>query len=185
MTCLVAIKNTKGKIVMGADRRISWGSSHYQESKYSKVKKDNGSIFAFCGSCVLGNLIVNVMKRPKILSDIDVYVYYTLSNKIKSFLIERGFGKDKDLNVPEDMDLQVLIAIGGRLFLLEINHNIIQIDESNIPYCSGSGGHVAWGSLLSTENSSMSAKDRVKLAIVVSSKVVHSVDDNPDICVED
>jgi len=188
LTCLVAIKNKRGKIIVGADRRVSWGSSHYQESVYAKVRKDDGIIMAFCGDCHIGNLIVNIMKRPQVITDHKAYMYQILPKSIKKILLNQDIRTDKELVIPENTE--IIVAIEGCLYQLELVRTedikgLVKVDQLSIPYCTGSGGHVAWGSLLTTENLDMSSRERVRLAIEVSSRVVHSVDSKIDICVED
>jgi len=187
MTCIAAIKH-KGKIYVAGDRRASWDMSQAQVMPFAKVIKRDGVILAGTGDCYVLNLITRVLHIPQVDTDIDTYMFHHLQRAIRGLLIEKGFTDgQKILRIPEELETEIVIAISGTLWAIQIQDSkphgigIISVDQCNLPYATGCGGQLAWGSLLTTEDMEMKPKDRLIKALKVAAQVSPGCDDKVDI----
>ncbi len=192
LTCLAAIKH-RGKIYMAADRRTSWDMSQAQEMPRPKIKKRDGVILAGTGDGYLCTLIVDIMKIPiGEGQDLDIYMHWTFHQAVTKLLLAKGYADEhKQLKIPPSGGAEILVAIQGMLYTVLIDNpdaenldnpfGLVSIEEVNFPYASGCGGHLAWGSLLTTETLDMKPKDRLKLALQVAAKVSPGCDAVVDI----
>jgi len=194
-TCIAAIK-VRNKVMMAADRRSSWDFSQAQTMIKPKILKRNGLILAATGDGYLCSLLVerlDIPGDPLHTDDLDTYMFESLHAHITKLLLRKGF-KDghNQLSIPgEDSGCELLVGVKGRLFNYVISNpepenkdrslGEIQVDELNLPYASGCGGALAWGSLLTTDKVDMKPKDRLTLALEVAAHVSPGCDNNIDI----
>lgn len=188
MTTIAALKH-RGKVYVAADRRITYGSQ-YHRSPVSKICKRNGVIIAGAGNASLTLEIVNNLVIPKVEDDTYYYVYTILYNKILSFLKKKGLlNKEGILTLPEDFSLYILVAVKGEVFIIETSNNndvewksaTLDVIPVSLPYCCGSGGDYARGSLDTTEHLEWKPKDRLVEAIRVASNNNQESDTSIDI----
>lgn len=194
-TCIAVVKDKKGKLVMASDRRVSWGFSQAQAMPGPKCFHRNGVLLAGTGDAYLCMLIAKHMPFPKKSEedDLESYVYDGLYEYIKRMLLSKGFTQDdKNVHIPVNMSAEVLIGVGGRLFSAIIENpskenelqGMISMDEVALPYATGCGGQLAWGSLLTTDGTKMSAEDRLQIALTVAATVSPGCDANVDMVKE-
>ncbi len=201
-TCIAAIKSRTGKIVMAADRRASWDMSQAQTMPRAKLVYRNGLILAGTGDGFLCHLIVDILDFPPYLSDYDQdsYLHGDFYNSIRRLLDRKGMmDKDKMLKIPVDVDAEILIACGGRLYLMDIfnpsdtdnyPHGLITLDEAALPFAAGCGGQLAWGALLQQDKLlkekglKLSNTDRLIQALNVAADVSPGCNNIIDICTE-
>lgn len=189
MTCIACIKY-KGKLYIAADRRISWETSQIQECPSPKVVKRDGVIIAGAGDAYLLTLLTSCLSIPNNETDIDTYMHHHFQKAVKKLLIGQGFVDPHGLlRVPPDMELECVLAVQGILWSIAIVNaedvpnglSLVLIDKVNTPYATGSGGQLAWGSLLTTETMNMKPKERLQLALNVASRVDPGCDNKVDI----
>lgn len=202
-TCIAIIKNTNGKVLVAADRRVSWDDGQYQTMSFPKVYKRDGLILAATGDGFLCELFTKHMPIPKQKEDQDVdsYIYKTLYEQILYTLAEYQFVDEHgNLNIPTDVNVEIIVVLKHRVFSIDIDDpaegthtfptGLVSITENSVPYAVGCGGHLAWGALLAYNKINgfkirMSAKTRLTLALQVASDVSNGCDSNIDIICED
>lgn len=215
-TCIVAVKNKQNKIIMAADRRIS-SDDKYQESPIPKIAYINGFLVGGTGDCELLQLITENLALGQ-EGNITSYMYYGFKNSLVKTLKQHGYRDEHNLlRLQKDSDLELLVAKEGRLFSINFNSghgpdivpspSTLGIIEVSLPYATGCGGDLAWGSLLSTDGDSkeillykldknfgvdklpknVKSLDEIKLlyAINVAAKVSSGCDSRIDIIKED
>lgn len=195
-TCIAVIKTKRGKIMMAGDRRMSWGFSQAQRTPEPKVIKRDGLLFGGTGSCYLLTLINQIFVVPDRGKDDPLaYMHNIFHKALVRFLCSKGFGDSKTgvLKFPPDLSIESLVACKGRLFSILIGsdgdspHDMgyVLIDEVSLPYSTGCGGSLAWGSLLTTEPlKEMSDKEKLITALKVAATVSPGCDDEVDIITE-
>lgn len=196
-TCIAAIKNKRGKILIAADRRNSWDFSQYQRMPRPKVQKRNGLILAGTGDGFLCHLLVDMLDFPSKEEDTtpDNFLHGIFFDKVRKLLDRNGMvDHDKQLKLPGDTSVEIVIACSGKLYTMNIfnpipesehSNGLIAIDEVGIPYAVGCGGLLAWGALKENADSKFDSKTRLIRALTVAASVSSGCDNNIDICVED
>jgi hypothetical protein len=195
MTCIAAIKQRNGKIAMAADRRASWDFSQAQAMPRPKIQKRDGIIMAGTGDCYLISLIIDLMAVPEVIEDTDIYMYELFYDAVVKLLIRKRFcDEHKVLKIPKESNAEIIVAVSNKLFSVIIDNpeqyndypnGMVSIGELNLPYASGCGGALAWGSLLTTEPLNMKVKERLLIALNVAAQVSPGCDDKVDIEIED
>lgn len=186
-TCIAAIKGRGGKIYIAADRQVTWDDALKQTLIKPKVMKRKGIILAATGDSYLCGLLVERLSIPRLIDDLDTYMYEILHDRIKALLIRKEYiNEHRQLSVGKDMFVELVVGVRGRAFTFRITENsIIEVDEVNLPYCTGCGGFFAWGSLLTTEKLKIgNTKERLMLALSVAAELSPGCDANIDIEVE-
>lgn len=186
-TCIAVIKNKQGKLLMAGDRRCSWGSHQYQSIPWPKVVKRDGFLFGGTGDAHVLSLIANYMPITPDYNRLgDKYLYSIFFDNMRNFLKERSFE-----NTLVETSTEILIGYQSRLYTMniEVNHakhkQHIDLLEINVPFATGCGGQLAWGSLLTTETLNMKPHERLKMALRVAAQVSAGCDNNIDIIEED
>lgn len=184
MTCIVAVKNTKGRLYVGADRRLNIGDT-ISISPLPKVIKREGIILAGCGYANLSMNLCHYLYLPprKKLIETDTYVHEILHEQIKKYILRKGISKNKELSVEETHYAEIVLGIDNRLFSIEIEPpGIVSIIEVSTPFATGSGGDVALGSLRTyLKEGFTNSKEILIKALEVASEFNSACDDNIDI----
>lgn len=193
-TCIAAVTDKKGRIHIAADRRVSWDFSQAQTMPHAKVIKRDGVILAGTGDSYLCDLLTQYLEIPNVEGYENYpghYVFHPLYNSVKKLLSQRGFYDERrTLKIPREMSVEVLLAVHGQLFTISINNpdelsdapnGVIQCGQINVPYATGCGGLLAWGSLLTTQEMGMKPKERLLLALNVAAQVSPGCDNIIDI----
>lgn len=196
MTCLLMIQHpyTK-KLILGGDRRISWGLD-YNILPHPKVVKRNNILLGMSGAVSLAHYISNAMpipKHKKSLSDTE-YVSTVLYEEILKVLRMEGIlEKDTLERHPEysntHIDTYLLIGYKGHAFYVCCTEKRFDFFEISLPYAVGSGanyalGAYAYASITDTHNSGNYSKD-VEQCLKIAAQFNHGCDDNIDIVEEE
>ena len=165
-TCLIVLRDAKGKLIFGADRRVSWGVYRYQESARSKLTKRNGILLSGTGTCCVCDIVTDLCVIPKIPENMDgfTYVHTLLFDSVKNTLRSKGYlDKEDNIKLTKELNGFILIGVKGELFELGITKDGITTDAIQAPYTHGCGGTYAMGSLESTKGDSLqNLKNKVK-----------------------
>lgn len=173
MTCILAVRDQKNKIWVGADRRVSMGNQCYVNSN-PKVFKRDGIIIAYAGDAVLGEMIGKNFKIPaRQIKNIDLYVHEMLYYSIYKQYKRRYYDPEKEVDC--------LFAIKGKLFSLQIVKEKLDIIEIPTPYAIGSGAEFALGSYCTLEDYDLYIEDKIRTALQITAKLNHYCDDKIDI----
>lgn len=174
MTCIAALKDSKGKIWIGGDHRISMDDAYYK-NLHPKVWKRDGMLLAYAGDAILGEAFARFFPIPdRRIKDIDLYMHEIFTPALKKYVKRR--------ELIDNRDIDAIIALKGRLYSVDLSnhkdHDKICVDviEIPMPYAIGSGSDYALGSLLSTEGRPV--KERLTLALEIASRLSSSCDNN-------
>lgn len=187
MTCLAVLKKRNGKLIFASDKRVSWGMMKAQVLTGSKTVKRNGIIIAGTGTCYLITLAEQILKfrKPNKNEDPTQFIHNVFLEELKKLLIKKGFQRNGELHITDSFRTVLLIGCKSRLFELDIDSDgdklsMIAVDEIDTPYAHGCGGYYALGSLLTTEGSGLSEKERLKKALEVAAHMSPGCDTNID-----
>lgn len=196
MTCIAVIKDTDGKLVFAADRRISQTNMvWYQAGPAQKIVKRDGIIFAGSGDGYVSDLIGEIMPIPlkHPTQSLLEYLHLDFTTELTRFLRDRGL-MDKDefrlagtteINSEHEIFACLLMGIEGQLFELQLTQQRILIDRMNVPHTGGCGGPYAIGALLALDKSKLSAQDKLIKALTIAAALSPACDTNIDIIKED
>lgn len=202
-TCIAAIKTSNGKIMMAADRRSSWDFSQAQKMPRAKIRSRDGLILAGTGDGALCYQIVDNLKFREYPYEEwgfeDEYLNNIFYNDVIKLLKSKGYvdvdaGLHPILKIPVESATEILICIHRRLYSLQIfnphpeadyPNGLVTIDELGVPYATGCGGQLAWGSLLTTMDLGMKPKERLAIALNVAAQVSPGCDNNIDYIIGD
>lgn len=198
-TCVAVLRSQRTKkLLMAADRRVSWSDGQVQKMPHPKVSKREDVLLAGTGDSYLCDLIVHTMPIQPVPSGLSTmeYMHKIFLRNLRGYLVDKGF-KDEhnNLAMPEDFSAEICVGITGQLYSVSIYQpdrlseygllGLIEIGELNLPYATGCGGHLAWGSLLTTERlGGLKDRERLQLALQVASDVSSGCDNNIDIISE-
>lgn len=158
-TCIIALKNSKGKILIAADRRASFGFSKHISMNKPKVRKEGQYIIAGTGDGSLCALFVDAYTPPRYDEEdnLDYFMQHKFYQHIHKTLINHHFvDANKSLKIPGEIDSQLVIAIAGHVYTIDIfnpdplspiPHGLVSIDEVPVPYTVGCGGEHAKGAI--------------------------------------
>jgi hypothetical protein len=181
---------------MAGDRRMSWADGQVQVMPKPKIIKIGHMLLGGTGSCYLLNLMTTLLDIPELPAkeDTHVYMYHSFKQQIHKLLIQQGLtDRDRHLILPSDLSLELVVALNGHLFSVDIENpdqdshkeyglrGLISIDELAVPYGTGCGGQLAWGSLLTTADMELTPQERLKLALNAAAQVSSGCDQNIDI----
>lgn len=193
-TCIAALADKRGKIYIAADRRVSWDFSQCQTMPTPKVIKRDGVILAGTGDGYLCDILTKLLNIPLNTRELDslFYLHEIIYPQIIKLLTRKGMfdHHEKALKIPADAYCEVLLVFNHKLFSICIynpdpnsikSSGIITIDQLAIPYATGCGGQLAWGSLLTTENLGLNVKERLRVALNVAATVSPGCNNEIDI----
>lgn len=141
MTCIVGISHN-GNVYIGGERGSSDGSSILSLTR-PKVKRCGDYLIGYAGSQGIGEL-PHFIKLPEVTKDIEKTLRTTFVSTIKNAIEEYG-----NASHLEDNSTDWLVGVNGRLFEISSEDwHIAEFEYSAI----GSGGHIALGSLHTTQN---------------------------------
>lgn len=181
-TCIAAIRSRSGKIIMAGDRRVSWDFSQAQTMSRPKINKRGGVILGGTGDGFLCSLIIDIMDIPEVTENLDDYIFNKFRRSITKIIKENGMVTEHgQLKIPSEMDAEIVIAISGKLYQAiisnpdpekEASSGLISLDEVSLPYATGCGGKVAWGSLLTQQRIDKYPKrEHLKIALEIAAEV--------------
>jgi hypothetical protein len=157
-TCIIALKNTKGKILIAADRRASFDWSKHVTMNKPKVRKNNGYIIAGTGDGALCSLFVDAFTPPDYDGeDLDIFMHHKFYKSVVRTLIGHDMvDAHKVLKIPPETYCGLVIALNGHVYTVDIfnpdengalPYGVVAIDEVPTPYTTGCGGEHAKGAI--------------------------------------
>lgn len=182
-TCIAIVKTKRGKLIMAGDRRASWHWGHAESMNRPKVMKRNGLLLGATGNGSLCSLLVDLMVIPSIKTDINTYMFFTFREAVLKILLNQGYGdKDKNLHIPPDSGVSLVVGIQGHAFVVDIDNpydtehttkgGLISIDEVSTPFATGCGGPSALPILLAErKREGHSTKEHLKLAMEIAADI--------------
>ncbi len=196
MTCIAAIKNKLGRIVMAGDRKSTYDWSMAVEMPMPKIREDDsGILIGAAGDGNLCTVLVTLTSIPVIdTSNLDIYMNFKFKGALKKALLTAGYSGDRgELMLPQESQCHGLVAIQGRLYEVIICHpddtsahgnvltGLIMIEEVSLPYAIGSGGPSAYPILLAERKRvGYSTKEHLKLAMDIAAEISPGVSKNVD-----
>jgi hypothetical protein len=160
MTCIVGIER-KGVVWLGGDSAATNGNGDQMLIADSKVFVNGDVAFGICGSPkIFDPLKFTKFTKQKKGEDVREFVAKHLVPEIKTAMKEAGCVQDG-----EQFEGAVLFGVGGKLFRMESNFQLI-CDTHRFDSV-GSGANIAIGSLHSTKNDG-NPKRRILLALEAS-----------------
>lgn len=191
MTCIVSSKLKNGKLILGAERRIT-GSSGMYRSPVPKIEKRQGILIGAAGHSYTGAIIQSTFifpTRDSGVSSLD-YLYTILMPSLVSYLRSTSImhPTENRLNVETDDDdagISVLLGLDHQLFEIMIDSTNFAIEPVPTTYAIGTGGSYALGAMTVMHKSKISVPNRIKEAIRIASLYDHHCDSEVDFVIED
>lgn len=189
-TCILIVKDPELGLVFSSERR-SLANLDISLSPVAKVAKRNNILFAATGEGSLCHILTNIVPVAPYYRNTDTPLNYVYNNlypgileyldKLSMFSRESGHLKsDKD-----EMDTNLLVGIGGRLFTLGFFiSRPPYIDELSAPYSDGCGGAFALGAYKALEKSKAPVKVKIRRAMKIAAECSAGCDNNIDILCE-
>ena len=202
-TCILVAKNSRGKIMMAADRLSSYDWGHAELMNRPKITKKNKVLLGACGDGGLCTLIIDIFDVPEPPKDTsaDLYMFYLFKPLLIKFLKQQGYTDEhKLLQIPKESSCGLLVAVLGQVYSVGIHNSDpdndhsflgeVSIDVSSTPFAIGCGDIPAIVSLKKDLNKTgYNTKEHVtealELACDISPGCGLSKTHKPDIVVED
>ena len=190
-----------GKIMMGGDRRASYGWDYAQNLPLPKIIKRGDFLIGGTGDCSLLTLILDNFYPSLGSEDLTTDLHYRIKTSLSKLLKEHGFKDEHNLlRLQSNTELQLLLGVGGRAFVVDFTggHNpdtliepsVITIDETALPFAVGCGSMAAITSLLKDKeltgyNKKEHLIEAIQWACRISPGCGLAEGQKPDIIVED
>ncbi len=201
MTVIALVKNRKGRLMIGADRQMTWGYGYKQHVPFPKICNKAGVLLAGCGSGDLVHLMIRAggFKVPeRRTSCVETYMYHTFKPSVKKFLISQGYAIKNELAIPPDLDSEFIIGIDGTGWILGIGNpdndtkgsdafiGSVELMPISLPYASGSGGSYCIGIInYELNRKKYITKEEFIVALKTTAQLDSAVNDTIDILTED
>jgi hypothetical protein len=171
MTCIVAIKDGKGGVLMGADSVASsgWISRPRVDPKIYRVGQ---FLFGFTTSYRMGQLLGHSFEEPERLPHVPVDRFMATSfiDAVRTCLKNGGFARKE---AETEKGGVFLVAYQGRIFRVDDDY---QVAESLLDFdACGAGEEVALGSLYSTQGYAKEISVRISIALSAAEQFCSSV----------
>lgn len=159
MTCIVAIKDGQGGVLMGADSAGASGWS-IRTMAVPKIHRVEPFLFGFTTSFRMGQLLGYSFECAEQGADVSEYRFMstTFINAVRTCLKDGGFASKSSETEKGGV---FLVAYRGRIFRVEEDYQVAEIVHG-FDAC-GCGEDIALGSLYSTQNRTVS--DRIAIAL--------------------
>lgn len=164
MTCIVAVRDDNGLIVMGGDS-AGFDSTSYivTARKDPKVFKRGSYIIGFTTSFRMGQILMHCGSLPDPIEGVDVHAFMAKNfvKSVRHIFHEEGY-TDENITLGGDF----MVGVKGRLFTI---YSDFQVAEACDDYATiGCGAQVALGSLYATAGNALHT--RVKSALEAAEK---------------
>jgi ATP-dependent protease HslVU (ClpYQ) peptidase subunit len=150
VTCAVAVRHAN-RVYMGVDSiSINTDSMEITIRRDQKLFRTGDFLFAWAGSMRTGQLLRYAFFPPKVSAGVDLHEYMCTDfiQALRQTLRKGGVLKVEDEIETSDADL--LVSVGGRIFIIEAD---FQVNESLEHFASiGHGAHLALGALHATHD---------------------------------
>lgn len=159
MTCIVGIQHPEG-VTIAAD---SAGSDGWTISSRAdtKVFRNHGYLFGFCGSFRMGQLLHYSFIPPRPPArDVERFMTTVFVDAVRECLTEGGYARTKN---GVETGGTFLVGVNGHLFCVEDDY---QVGRERHGFAAiGSGDEVALGSLHTTRTYTLSPRSRALAAL--------------------
>lgn len=181
---------------MAADRRIS--SNHiYYRSPTPKIIKIKDFLVGMAGddsySSEIATVIEGIPDCKSLKMSVDSYIRKVFFPKIIDTLRKKGVVHREEIRINKDpglIDRQnsrgvfMLVGVKGHVFEMGLDESDYTVSEVPLPYAIGAGGSYALGSLHTTSQLDLPAKEKLKLAIDAAAAYHWSCDSDIDYIAE-
>ncbi len=174
MTCVVALKASTGRILMGADSAGVGGYS-LQHRADRKIYKNGDCLLGFTSSFRMGQLLGYSLEVPKFY--LQDYSGFDIDRAVEKFMVTKfidavrtclkngGFAtKDKEAEAGGCF----LVAFCGRIFQIDSDYQVAMHFQDYAAV--GCGFDLALGSLFTSDNIVTDPHERVRLALQAAEK---------------
>lgn len=142
MTCIVAVENTDGSVIMGADRAVTEGDSHVFLQSTPKIWKVGRGVLGVSGSAEASTALeyADLPEPTGFVGDPVRWTAKLLVPAIRAALEAAGAGYDPAH--PEDTNYTALFALDGAIMRIGPRGDVIRISGyaaigSATPYACG------------------------------------------------
>lgn len=168
MTCIVGVEDKHGTI-LGAD---SIAANYYMEGPngYTKLFINKPFLFGCSTSFRMIDLLTYELEVTKSTEEDDKFMRTTFLTAVRKCFKKGGFlSKDNEAEIGGSF----LVVYNNKIY--QILNNFGVLPSQSYGTAVGSGHEVALGSLYSTYNTSLSAKERVVLAVEAACEISSTV----------
>lgn len=165
MTCIVAIKNSKG-VVMGADSCA--GSGHRAAAvKTVKIAKVGEYLIGYTSSFRMGQILHHALSTTKHNEKNDIlwHIVNVLIPELKSSLRSSGW---LETNNGRDSGGEFILAHGNRIFVVQTDFSVLEYEEDFISV--GCGEEWAVGALNALRKQKIEEKEKLQIALDTAQK---------------
>lgn len=169
MTCIVAIADG-GNVYMGGDSAIT-GDHDIETQRWPKVFKFGECLIGCCGYPRMRQILeYHVTLKPRHGGDPLKWLVVDVIPDVRAQFKEHGFlEKDKEA----ESGGFFLVAVGGRIFEIQSNFQVLETAESYLAL--GSGRRYAVGAMEVLVKGKLSPRAKIKNALAVAAKYTSSV----------
>ena len=174
MTCIVGYKENNGDIIIGCDKRTSYGD-FYRTTAGGKIFQRNNILFGLSGSLRQAQIIQYELIMPEHdskLGDLE-YLCGVLGAGMREIL-KKNDAWHVDEGRP-DANIHGLIGYNSNIYHMSSDLAFLQSFQ-DYEVC-GSGDQVAIGALMAFEPTTLTKQERVIKSIEIASRCIKSVDD--------
>lgn len=170
MTCIIAIKDENGDVWLGGDKMGSNGNTRriYKDPKVFQV---GNFAFGYTSSFYMGQLLKYHWTQPVRTihqTDDDEYIFKDVMFSLKNLFVKNKFGIEQDPNYHEGQFGNFLMIYKGRIFEVQGNMSILEVDSFNSVGC---GEQVAKGAVSALLlNTNLNCHDIIKESMFIVSQ---------------
>lgn len=179
MTLVLVDKDSKGRVVMGADSQLTSDTDKFCVQN-AKVRIIDNYVIGYCGESNLGEAILDGFKFPA--SDRPLtgrYMHTKFRSTFLDFLKAQEYLDSNGHFIHRGVEIQLLIGQNGKVWELSIDNpeedgkgSLIGITECRLPYAIGSGSSYGMGAYSALTGS---VKDKIKKSITITANLCTSV----------
>lgn len=141
MTCIVTYPDKRGKIYLGADRRVSSEDTNYWIAPRPKITARDEVLIGFAGTADVGYAITYHFPIPELNTNrTEFSIEIVFRNALRGWLLENKFIHDEDSkHLKCYADCEGLIVYNSKVFNIEISDNIVTILQVPPMFAVGCG----------------------------------------------
>jgi len=174
VTCIVGLKHN-GRVYLGGDSCITYGWDEKRVLAVPKVVRWNDFLLGSCGDHRMSQLVEYDLKIERQLAgqnDLH-YLVTVFASGMRKLLKEQGYSEIE--NNKESASGQYLVGYRGELY--RIGPDFSAVNHADTFDAIGVGAAYALGALATLENSDLSPKKKIKLALRAATRFSNGVDD--------
>lgn len=187
MTCIIGLVEDN-KVYMASE---SIGTNGFTQTAVKNKKifiKESNSGFnklllGGCGSFKILQYLEEFTLPDKNIKEDDFVYVKRVTKALVDVLLKDSFCLEENSRKEKILASEILVGYDGSLYKIQSDTSILESAKSYV--ATGSGEYHAMASLYSTEHTSLSAEERLKLAIECANEFVVTVDNNLQlVCVD-